>query len=273
MMDDLRRELAPISSAAWEEIDNEAKGTLELHLAGRKVADFSGPSGWDTSAVGLGRVNTLERQPTDGVSAALRAVQPLVELRAPFTLSREELAALDRGARDADLQPVKDAARAIARAEDHAIFHGYADAAIAGICETADSAALTLSEDYQAYPAVVTNALSILRSEGIAGPYAIALGPKCYKGLTRTTSQGGFPVIQHVQELLDGPVIWAPAVDGAVVLSLRGGDFELVVGRDLSIGYQHHTASSVELYIVESFTFHVLTTEAAVPLVYGKAKK
>ena len=91
MMDDLRRELAPISSAAWEEIDNEAKGTLELHLAGRKVADFSGPSGWDTSAVGLGRVNTLERQPTDGVSAALRAVQPLVELRAPFTLSREEL--------------------------------------------------------------------------------------------------------------------------------------------------------------------------------------
>ena len=103
------------------------------------------------------------------------------------------------------------------------------------------------------------------------GPYAIALGPRCYTGLTRTTTEAGFPVIQHVERLLDGPVIWAPGVDGAVVLSLRGGDFELTVGRDLSVGYRGHTASTVEFYIEESLTFRMLAEEAAVPLVYGAA--
>jgi uncharacterized linocin/CFP29 family protein len=75
-------------------------------------------------------------------------------------------------------------------------------------------------------------------------------------------------VVEHVRRLLDGPIVWAPAVDGAVVLSLRGGDFELTVGQDLSIGYLEHTATSVRLYLQESFTFRVLEPEAAVPLTY-----
>lgn len=103
---------------------------------------------------------------------------------------------------------------------------------------------------------------------GVAGPYAIALGPRCYTGLTKTT-QGGYPVIEHVRRLLDGPIVWAPAVDGAAVVSLRGGDFELTVGQDFSLGYLEHTASSVRLYLQESFTFRVFAAEAAVPLMYA----
>jgi uncharacterized linocin/CFP29 family protein len=71
-----------------------------------------------------------------------------------------------------------------------------------------------------------------------------------------------------VRRLLDGPLVWAPAVNGAVVLSLRGGDAELVVGQDWSIGYLDHDANEVRLYLQETFTFRVLTPEAAVPLVY-----
>jgi uncharacterized linocin/CFP29 family protein len=52
------------------------------------------------------------------------------------------------------------------------------------------------------------------------------------------------------------------------VLSLRGGDAELVVGQDWSIGYLDHDARDVRLYLQETFTFRVLTPEAAVPLVY-----
>lgn len=272
-MNDLRRELAPITSGAWEAIDDEAKTTLRPILAGRQMVDFEGPLGWDRSAVGLGRIEPLSKGPRDGVAAALRRVQPLVEFRAAFTLERSELDALARGAKDADLDPVRHAARAIAMAEDGAVFHGYAAGGIEGIGQASGDRALTLSEDYEAYPGIVASALANLRTAGVAGPYAIALGPRCYTGLTQTVSRGGYPVIHHVQKLLDGPVIWAPAVDGAVVVSLRGGDFELVVGRDLSIGYQSHTAQKVELYIEESFTFRVLAPEAAVPLVYGSGKK
>lgn len=270
-MNNLLRELAPISQSAWEEIEEEAVRTLKLTLAARKVVDFVGPLGWSHSAVDTGRIDTLNESPGSGVQARLRLVQPLIELRAPFTLSRPELESIERGGKDADLQPVTEAARAIAMAEDRAVFHGYGAGHIQGICEAA-SDKLSLSDDYEKYPNVVAEALSTLRHAGIAGPYAIALGPRCYKGLTETTTRGGYRVFDFVQRLLDGPVVWAPAVDGAAVLSLRGGDFELVVGQDVSIGYLQHDSSTVQLYLQESFTFRALAPEAAVTLAYPAAQ-
>ncbi|MFZ5655439.1 MAG: family 1 encapsulin nanocompartment shell protein, partial [Pseudomonadota bacterium] len=177
-MNDLCRPLAPITEQAWAAIDEEARAALRVTLAGRKVADFVGPLGWEASAVALGRALPLQAAPGPGVSAALRQVQPLVELRVPFALARAELDALARGAGDADLKPVRDAARAIALAEDGIVFAGYAAAGIAGIGQAAAAAALTITEDYERYPAVVARALAQLREQGVQGPYAIALGPR-----------------------------------------------------------------------------------------------
>jgi uncharacterized linocin/CFP29 family protein len=268
-VNDLHRGLAPLTRRAFELIDEEARSALKVTLAARKLVDFSGPQGWAFSALGLGRTRSLEEPPQAGVTGALRLVQPMVELRAPFELRRAEVDAIGRGARDAELDPVRLAAKAIARAEDRAVFHGYGAAGIEGIFEAAQGATLPLTPNYEEYPAAVAKALAKLRSAGVDGPYGIALGPRCFTGLTQTTTKAGYPVIQHVQRLLDGPLVWAPAVDGAVVMSLRGGDFELTVGRDFSIGYLTHTAETVSLYIEESFTFRVLASEAAVPLVYG----
>ena len=271
-MNDLLRELAPISEAAWAEIEEEASRTLKATLAARKLVDFTGPLGWDASAVSLGRSERLGGAPEQGVEARLRRVQPLVELRIPFELSREELEAVGRGADDPDLDPVREAARAIALAEDRAVFHGYAQAQIKGIVDASSAGTCGISEDYTAYLAVVAEALHKLRSAGVDGPFGIALGPRCYTGLHKTL-MGGLPVIEHVRHLLDGPIISAPAVDGAVVLSLRGGDFELTVGQDFSLGYLDHTATSVRLYLQESFTFRVLAPEAAIPLSYGQSEQ
>jgi uncharacterized linocin/CFP29 family protein len=63
--------------------------------------------------------------------------------------------------------------------------------------------------------------------------------------------------------------VWAPGVQGGIVLSLRGGDFLLDCGQDLSIGYVDHDADLVRLYIEESFTFRVLEPDAAVALRVG----
>lgn len=267
-MSDLLRRLAPITDEAWTAIDDEARSTLTLTLAGRKLVEFSGPRGWSESAVSLGRVRRLEASLVDGAQTHLREVQPLVEVRVPFELERAELEALERGAPGPDLEPVVRAARTAALAEDRALFHGYGVAGIRGICEAASHEPATISQDYTKYPDLVADATSRLREAGVAGPFAIALGPRCYAGLTKTTTPGGYPVIEHVKRLLDGPVVWAPGLDGAVVMSQRGGDFELVVGRDFSIGYTAHSSTSVELYLEESFTFLVTGPEAAVPLRY-----
>lgn len=66
--------------------------------------------------------------------------------------------------------------------------------------------------------------------------------------------------------MIDGDIIWAPAISGAFVLSTRGGDYELHVGQGLSIGYSSHDATTIELSFQESLTFLMFTSEAAVAL-------
>lgn len=266
-MDHLHRELAPISAEAWDEIDAEATRTLRRTLAARRLVDFEGPLGWQHSAIGLGRSRPLNA-PRQGVNAKLRSTQPLVEIEVPFKLSRAELDAIARGARDADLGKVVHAARAAALTEDHAVFEGFGEAGIHGIFERGGPQTLPLSDDYEKYPRAVASALTWLRNQGVEGPYAIALGPRCYQGLTETTNKGGYPIINLVKQQLDGRIVWAPAVDGALVLSTRGGDFALTVGQDFAIGYSSHDAEQVTLYLQETITFSVFTPEAAVPLRY-----
>jgi uncharacterized linocin/CFP29 family protein len=266
-LDHLYRELAPIGPQAWAAIDAAAKQALSRTLAGRQLVDFCGPHGWQYSAMGLGRTAKLPA-PVPGVDAQLRRIQPLVELTVPFTLERAQIDVIARGG-DADLDAVVEAARAAAHAEDRMIFDGCAEAGVAGILGAGAGWSLPLADDYEKYPKAVAAALTKLRQHGVDGPYAIALGPRCYQGLTETTNKGGYPVMDLVRQQFDGRLVWAPAIDGAVVLSTRGGDFELVVGQDFAIGYSRHDADNVVLYLQESSAFLVRTPEAAVPLRYS----
>jgi uncharacterized linocin/CFP29 family protein len=265
----LLRDLAPVSGEAWEAVDDEAARTLRHFLAARKLVDFSGPHGWTHSAETLGRVEPLRDAPADGVDAAIRRMQPLAELRTPFELSRRELEAIDRGSRDYDLQVVIDAARQAAAAEDAAVFHGYSAADISGISESSPHSPIVIADDYNQYPGLVARAVAMLQDVGIGEPFAIALGPRCYTGVIETTEHGGYPVLEHIRTILGGPIVWAPAVDGAIVVSLRGGDFQLTCGQDFSIGYHDHDAETVRLYLEESVTFRALSPEAGVALVYS----
>ena len=263
-MDDLRRELAPITDVAWDEIEDEARTTLKTYLAARKLVDFRGPLGWDHSAVNLGRVREAREAAAEGVQARVRQVQPLVELRVPFELQRSELDDISRGAADADLDPLRDAARRLALAEDRLVFYGYGDGGVRGICPASSHKPVPMVDDESQFPRAVLEAVEALREAGVSGPYAMALSAEAYKRLGSTTAGGGYPVIRHVQRFIDGPIVWAPGLDGAIVLSIRGGDFELVVGRDISLGYLDHDRNVVHLYVEESLTFRVLTPEAAI---------
>jgi uncharacterized linocin/CFP29 family protein len=261
-MNNLHRELAPVSDEAWAQIEEEAARTFKRNLAGRRVVDVDGPAGVAFSAVGTGRVRRID-PPGDSVQARLRQVSPLVELRAPFTLSREEVDDVARGAQDADWQPVKDAATQIAFAEDGAIFEGYAAAGIDGIRQGSSNPPVILPADVREYPAALAQALSQLRVAGVDGPYSVVLSAGAYTEVSET-SDHGYPVIDHIKRQLSGDIIWGPAINGAIVLTTRGGDFSLHLGQDLAIGYLSHTDTEVTLYLQETMTFLMLTSEAAV---------
>jgi uncharacterized linocin/CFP29 family protein len=263
-MNNLHRELAPISDAAWAQIEEEATRTLKRYLAGRRVVDVEGPGGAGLSAVGTGHVKVIAA-PGEGILARQRDVKTLVELRVPFELDRQQIDDVERGANDADWQPAKDAAQKIAYAEDRAIFEGYAAAGIGGIRQGTSNPIMTLPADVRHYPDAIAQALSQLRLVGVNGPYSVVLGADAYTALAET-SDNGYPVLEHVKKLVKDEIIWAPAIDGAFLLTGRGGDFELRLGQDLSIGYLSHDAEHVQLYFQESLTFLVYTTEASVAL-------
>jgi uncharacterized linocin/CFP29 family protein len=265
-MSHLLRGHAPITEASWSLVDDEARERLKPALAARKLVDFSGPRGWEHSATSLGRTRALEEAPGDGITAAQRRVLAVVELRAPFSLARGELRDADRGADDVDLAALDEAARSIATAENRAVFHGWQAAGITGIAEASPHDAIALGEDCTTYPRHVARAVEALLRVGVDGPYGLALGPEPYTSVLETTEHGGYPLLDHLRKIIGGPLVWAPGVRGAVVVSQRGGDFLFEAGEDLSIGYERHDAESVELYVVESFTFRVATPEAAVAL-------
>jgi uncharacterized linocin/CFP29 family protein len=266
-MNHLLRPLAPITSAAWKLIDEEADQQLRVALAARQLVDFAGPHGWEHSAVNLGRTKPVPISPETGVTALSRKVLPLVELRADFALSRPELADVDRGADEIDLAPLIDAARRIALSENVAVFQGWPEANIEGIIEQSPHPAVGLAGDFESYPGDVARAVERLRQDGIGGPYGLALGPEGYTGVVESTQHGGYPVFDHLRRILGGPIVWAPGVSGAVVLSQRGGDFHFESGQDFAIGFDHADAEFVHLYFEESFAFRVVTAEAAVALV------
>jgi uncharacterized linocin/CFP29 family protein len=262
----LLRELAPITDAGWKLIDDEARERLTPALAARRLVDFAGPRGWEHSATNLGRTEALTGAPVDGVSALQRRVLPVVEVRAPFSLSRAELRDVDRGAEDVDLDTLDGAAQRIATLENRAVFHGWEAAGITGVAEASTHAPIALGDDCQRYPRHVAAAVEALLRSGIDGPYGLALGPDAYTNVLETSEHGGYPLLSHLREIVGGPLVWAPGVEGAVVLSRRGGDFLLETGEDLSIGYDRHDADVVDLHLLETFTFRVVTPEAAVAL-------
>jgi len=264
-MNNLHRELAPISESAWAEIEAEARRTFIRHVGGRRVVDVIGPTGSTLSAVGTGHLRDVDAR-LDGVIARQRLAQPVVELRVPFTVTRQAVDDVERGAKDSDWQPVKDAAKRIGYAEDRTIFGGSSATGIVGIAPFSSNAPLPVPADVRTFPDTVAQAVSALRLAGVAGPYSLLLSADAYTAVAETTDHG-YPIRDHLARLLhDGEIIWAPALDGALLVSTRGGDYELHLGQDLSIGYLAHDVNVIELYLQETLTFLALTAEASVVL-------
>lgn len=263
-MDWLKRAQSPITSRAWKEIDAQARHVLTTVLCSRRFVDVSAPKGLDFSAVGLGRLTLPEAQPMEGVELGVHRVQPMVEPRARFELNIWELDNIERGAKDIELAPMMVAAERIARLEDTATLIGLEAASIRGIETAAIHDAVELPLEPGGFLDAISKALLVLRRAAVEGPYALVLGAAAYRFLASYPT--GYPLMKQAESLIEGAVIETDLITGGLLVSRRGGDFELTLGQDFSIGYETHDPKVVRLFITESFTFRVLAPEAVVKL-------
>ncbi len=266
MTDLLRKNLAPITDTAWQAIEEQAARTLKGNLVLRAMVDFSGPHGLAMAAVNTGKLLPVSAKAAAGVNWSLRETLPLIEARTTFQLQRAELDAVERGARDPDLTALMDAARRLALFEEDALLNGLPDAGIKGLAKASAHKPLAMAhKSAEAVFEAAAGAVLALEKSGVNGPYALVLGDDAYQTL-RLGNPNGYPVDRRAAHLLAGGIRWSPAVRGGLLLSQRGGDFELTVGQDLAIGYQEHNAETVTLFMIESFTFRVLEPKAAIVL-------
>lgn len=265
MADALKRFSAPVSPAVWSAIDAAASAVLRARLSSRTVVDFIGPLGWETDAVGLGRSKVVDKGGAGKPAWSTRQSLPLIEVRRPFVLALSELDNLERGAKDVDLEPLEEAAKAMASFEEGAVYSGLPKAGITGILDAGGAKPIAAAAQPEAVVDAVAGAIAQLRENDIDGPFAFVGGAKAFGVLSRIVPAGG--TVRNVVEQMTGMApAWSPAVTGAAVISARGGDYELSVGQDMAVGYAKHDTEKIELYLVETFTFRVIEPRAAVEI-------
>jgi uncharacterized linocin/CFP29 family protein len=254
-MDILKQQLAPVSSEAWAEIKNEAKRFLAAHLSARRFVEVIGPKGWDYAAVPSGRLVIPENQENTGVVYGIHKVQPLIEPRITFALNIWELDNLTRGARDIDLAPMEQAAISLAEFEDKTIYYGLQEASVTGLKDCNTSQRLTFPEKIDDLLAVVSQGIAQLSVSSIDGPYTLIVSPAKWQKISSHFK--GYPLKFPLEKLLGGPVILSHFIDEAFLVPANARELNLILGQDISIGYESHNEKEVRLYLTESFTFQI----------------
>jgi uncharacterized linocin/CFP29 family protein len=191
----------------------------------------------------------------------------LVEVRIPVELEIKEMDNVVRGARDVDLTNLQEAATKIALFEEQVVYHGLSEANIKGLRVCAGDQCHTIGSSTEQLLEAIAEGITIFTTRSIEGPYAFVVGPKLWSRMSAQLQ--GYPVKMQAENILGGSVLLSPYLSGefedeAYMVSLRGGDLELIIGQDLAIGYQSHNSDKVKLYFTESFTFRILEPDAVI---------
>lgn len=265
-MDLTKRGLAPIGDEAWSFLEENARTIISANLSARRIVDVVGPLGWEHSAVSLGRLSLPANAksvhvPKDGsvsnVGFGVRMVKPLVESRIAFQLSRWELDDVGRGALDAEIGPLEEAAKKIAVFEEDAVYHGLELGSIEGLTSVG---AITHRKGDDSYLGAVAHSVDLLKQSSIEGPYTVVFPTARWQELLE--SSHGYPLEKHIRYVTGGGVVASPNVENLYVVSQRGGDLELTVGQDFTLAFSHADVDTVTLELLESFTFRVLEPRA-----------
>ena len=260
IMNIFKKNMAPITEAAWKEITEQTSRILNIYLTARKFVDIEGPAGLEQGGVSTGRLILPKNNSQDGVNFGIREVVPFVEIRKPFELEIWELDNLSRGAKDVNLKSLENAAKEIALIEDKAIYTGFEEANIKGLEKSASRKKIAFPNDPNDFLKRIGAEVIELQKDGVEGPYTLVLNDKKWQELINLAK--GYPILKQLEDIIKGRIIINHSIEHSYLVAERGGDFELSLGQDISIGYDSHTNENVKLYFTESFTFRVLSPEA-----------
>ena len=258
-MDMFKRELAPLSSEAWSEIEARAKQVLLSRLTARKVVGIEGPKGINFTVISEGRLSLVD----DGdVKAGVYTALPLTEARIRFTLNKWELDNLARGAKDIDYDNLDAALEKLALFEEQAVYNGYAKGNIKGLKESSAHKTLVFGKNPNDILASVAEGMLLLKKSFIPGPYALVVGKDAWIALNSDAQ--GVSLLERVESMLGAKVVLSTSIEGALLVPFGSEDLELTIGQDFSLGYETHDTREVTLFATESFTFRVLEPKAIV---------
>ncbi|MGI6433020.1 MAG: family 1 encapsulin nanocompartment shell protein [Sphaerochaetaceae bacterium] len=249
-MDMLKKELAPLTSHVWEEIEQRAAEVLRSRLSARKVIHVKGPLGWEHAAVAEGRLDVVDE--SGDVKVGVYRIAPLSEVRVRFSLNRWEMDNLNRGAKDIDLDALDEAAEKIAEFEERAIYNGFKEGGIVGLAEASGHKSIAFGKDGQSIMQAVTEALVVLKNSHAKGPYSLVVGTKAYMALNKEMQ--GIPLTERIERLIGGKVVHSLVTEEAFLLPYDHEDLEMTIGQDFAIGYETHDTKEVTLFLTESFT-------------------
>lgn len=261
-MNILKKALAPVTDKAWKEITNHTKQILGTSLTARNFVDIDGPNGLEQGGVSTGKLIIPEHQPNEGINFGIREILPMIEVRKPFELDLWELDNIERGAKKIDFAPLENAVKQIAAFEEKIIYEGFDPVSIKGLEKAATKEPVAIPKDINAFLKVVGNQVIELGRNAVEGPYTLVINEEEWLELVKLSE--GYPVLKQLEEILGGKVLINHTNKDSFLVTERGGDYELILGQDITLGYGSHDTHKVKLYLTSSFTFRVLTPEAIV---------
>lgn len=261
-MNILKKALAPITQKAWDEITARTAEILKSNLTARKFVDINGPNGLEFGGVSTGRLIAHENQNEGEINYGIREFLPIVEIRMPFELDLWELDNIERGAKDIDLLPLEEAVRKVTCFEEKMVYSGFEPTGIKGLDTATQNEAVALPDDPNKFLKELANQIVNLSKQAVAGPYSLVLNASTWLNMVNLAE--GYPIQKQLKQILGGQVIISHFNKNSYLVSQQGGDYELAIGQDYTLGYDNHDTKKVKLYITASLTFRVLSPEAIV---------
>jgi uncharacterized linocin/CFP29 family protein len=254
--DYLGRKDAPISTDTWKQLDATMIEAAKSQLAGRRLISIEGPFG-----LGLKVVPLSDCEIAEGITAS--PFIPVNLITSSFFLNKRDLASSERDGLILDMDPVASAAMACAAKEDGLIFSGIQDTP--GLLGVEGSGTLARSKWDKVGTAAdqIINGVTLLDDAGFHGPYCMGLAPAQYNLLLRRYPQGDGTELDHIRAILGGDVVKAPVLKKGGVLFASGRQYcSLVIGQDMSIGFNGPAGDAFEFSISESLALLIRAPEA-----------
>jgi uncharacterized linocin/CFP29 family protein len=254
--DYLGRSDAPISAETWKLFDATMIEAAKSQMTGRRLIGIEGPFGF-----GLKVVPLSDCEVADGIMAS--PVVPVNLVTSTFFLNKRDIAAFGAGQPVLDLDPVAGAAMACAAREDDIIFSGIGETPGLLAAEGSGSMALAKWDKIGNAADQVISAVTQLDDAGFHGPYCMGLAPARYNLLLRRYPQGDGTELEHIRTILGGEVVKAPVLKSGGVLLASGRQYcSLVIGQDMSIGFNGPAGDAYEFSITESLALLIRAPEA-----------